>query len=348
MLNRVRDFRYQEIKNWKPLVSLRESYRRESAFRNAVLVATCLLAVLFGYSVINGSLGGISPGRIDPNMAAADRGLGESTLGTRDGVSVAGTTPSAEVDARTREVGAASARPTLADQQELAGSHRFNSGDMTSGSTARSASNESLVTPSQQVNLGRLPIPSSGNQQGLRTVGFQETGTASSQETNADGRVSTDSRAISPMTAYVSRIAVCDVQQILSPELTLFADELAAKSEQQLRQEQMTVYQNAARFSDVEIFVLQKLFEQKKQQEIAILKDEVAAYRALLEDEIQRLADQVADTYEFEIVLAGDDVLSYTQANDITAIVNQAWLQQKQAEAQARIQDRGGRNLLPR
>ncbi|MBL8891956.1 MAG: hypothetical protein JNL67_18415 [Planctomycetaceae bacterium] len=58
MLNRVRDFRYEDIKNWKPLVSLRESYRKESAVRNLlVLLAVCVFAVLFGFSIINGTWG---------------------------------------------------------------------------------------------------------------------------------------------------------------------------------------------------------------------------------------------------------------------------------------------------
>lgn len=54
MLERVKDFRYEEIKNWKPIVSLRESYRRENSLVNVSLVITCLVALLLGYGFISG------------------------------------------------------------------------------------------------------------------------------------------------------------------------------------------------------------------------------------------------------------------------------------------------------
>lgn len=54
MLERVKDFRYEEIKNWKPIVSLRESYRRENTLVNVSLVVTCVVALLLGYGFISG------------------------------------------------------------------------------------------------------------------------------------------------------------------------------------------------------------------------------------------------------------------------------------------------------
>lgn len=78
MLNRVRDFRYEDIKNWKPLVSLRESYRKESAVRNLVLLVVCVFAILFGFSIINGSWGTINkPG---PQADAGNDELGAPKL----------------------------------------------------------------------------------------------------------------------------------------------------------------------------------------------------------------------------------------------------------------------------
>lgn len=54
MLERVKDFRYEEIKNWKPIVSLRESYRRENSLRTLTLIPICILAVLVGYAFLSG------------------------------------------------------------------------------------------------------------------------------------------------------------------------------------------------------------------------------------------------------------------------------------------------------
>lgn len=54
MLERVRDFRYEEIKNWKPIVSLRESYRRENSLRSGTLILTCFFSIAFFYALISG------------------------------------------------------------------------------------------------------------------------------------------------------------------------------------------------------------------------------------------------------------------------------------------------------
>lgn len=75
MLNRVRDFRYEDIKNWKPLVSLRESYRKESAVRNLVLLVVCVFAVLFGYSCINGTWGTINKPVQQADATNGERGV---------------------------------------------------------------------------------------------------------------------------------------------------------------------------------------------------------------------------------------------------------------------------------
>ena len=56
MLERVKDFRYEEIKNWKPLVSLRESYQKENALKNGLLVAVIFLAILVGFAVVSGGV----------------------------------------------------------------------------------------------------------------------------------------------------------------------------------------------------------------------------------------------------------------------------------------------------
>lgn len=56
MLERVKDFRYEEIKNWKPIVSLRESYARENALKSYSLYLMVPAVVLLGYLVLTGGL----------------------------------------------------------------------------------------------------------------------------------------------------------------------------------------------------------------------------------------------------------------------------------------------------
>jgi Skp family chaperone for outer membrane proteins len=79
---------------------------------------------------------------------------------------------------------------------------------------------------------------------------------------------------------------------------------------------------------------LQKLFEQKKELAIVQIRERVSQYRELAERELRSLADQMATEYNFDVVLTADQVLSFTQANDITRLVKQVWDERRQNQVQ--------------
>jgi len=84
----------------------------------------------------------------------------------------------------------------------------------------------------------------------------------------------------------------------------------------------------------VQILILQKLFEQKKELAIVQIRERVSQYRELAERELRSLADQMATEYNFDVVLTADQVLSFTQANDITRLVKQVWDERRQNQVQ--------------
>jgi len=286
MLNRVRDFRYEEIKNWKPLVSLRESYRKESGIRNLILVATCVFAILVGYSVINGSLR--FTGTAAPATTHAPTKIAPQTAAT------------SALAAESRAVQAGQVESPRARTTEL------------------SQNTESLG--------GIAPIPTIDQRGRHVPTSFQETRFAT--PTAQDRGTPTSSAARGP------RLAVCDVQRILATELANYAANLSLTSENELRAEQASIYQSASQFDDVQILILQKLFEQKKELAIVQIRERVSQYRELAERELRSLADQMATEYNFDVVLTADQVLSFTQANDITRLVKQVWDERRQNQVQ--------------
>jgi Skp family chaperone for outer membrane proteins len=286
MLNRVRDFRYEEIKNWKPLVSLRESYRKESGVRNLILVATCVVAILVGYSVINGSLRFTGAAR----QQTAQEPAKILPLAASTGASVA--QPRAALDGQ-----------------------------------AESARVRTTELPQGTESMGGIaPIPTIDQRGRHMATSFQETrsATPTAQER---GAVATGS-------VRGPRIAVCDVQRILANELANYAANLTLTSENELRAEQASIYDRASQFDDVQILILQKLFEQKKELAILQIRERVAQYRELAERELRSLADQIATEYNFDVVLTADQVLSFTPANDITRLVRQVWDERRQNQVQ--------------
>ena len=286
MLNRVRDFRYEEIKNWKPLVSLRESYRKESGIRNLILVATCVFAILVGYSVINGSLR--FTGTAAPATTHAPQKIAPQTAAT------------SALAAESRAVQAGQVESPRARTTEL---------------------------PQNTESLGGIaPIPTIDQRGRHVPTSFQETRFAT--PTAQDRGTSTSGAARGP------RIAVCDVQRILATELANYAANLSLTSENELRAEQASIYQSASQFDDVQILILQKLFEQKKELAIVQIRERVSQYRELAERELRSLADQMATEYNFDVVLTADQVLSFTQANDITRLVKQVWDERRQNQVQ--------------
>lgn len=275
MLNRVRDFRYEDIKNWKPLVSLRESYRKESAVRNMILFATCVFAIVVGYSVINGTL------RFSNKTA-------DAATGDVSGAILSTGKPPKETD------------------------------------PSPPATNANLVTDDK----GIRPLPGVLNRDGHRPASYVEPS------------VPTDVRSTETSTSQSTavrnpRIAVCDVQLILAAELAAYSNELVQASEQQLFTEQESIRQGVAQLSDVELLILQKLFEQKKNLAVNEIREQLRQYRELADRELQAIADQIAQQYDFDLVVTTDHVLSFTQSNDITRIVKQKWDQRRQSQAQA-------------
>lgn len=289
MLNRVRDFRYEEIKNWKPLVSLRESYRKESGVRNLILVATCIFAILVGYSVINGSLRFTAATPTNPSDPPAKI----APLAGSGGARVASTAP-------TRAATEGSPEAPRTGETELRGN------------------TDGLV--------GIEPIPTIDSRGRHLPTSFQEARAATTTGQDRAPASTTVSRG--------PRIAVCDIQRILANELANYASNLSLTSENELRAEQASIYDRAGQFDDVQILILQKLFEQKKELAVVQIRDRVRQYRELAERELRSLADQMATEYNFEVVLTADQVLSFTQANDITRLVKQVWDERRQNQVQ--------------
>ncbi len=290
MLNRVRDFRYEEIKNWKPLVSLRESYRKESGVRNLILVATCVFAILVGYSVINGSL----------------RFTGAAPQQT------------AQEPAKILPLAAATGAPVAQSRAAVDGQ-------------AESPRVRTTELPLGTESLGGItPIPTIDQRGRHMPTSFQET--RSSGPTSQQRGAPTSGSVRGP------RIAVCDVQRILANELANYAANLTLTSENELRAEQASIYDRASQFDDVQILILQKLFEQKKELAIVQIRERVAQYRELAERELRSLADQMATEYNFDVVLTADQVLSFTQTNDITRLVKQVWDERRQNQIQTNQQ----------
>jgi Skp family chaperone for outer membrane proteins len=293
MLNRVRDFRYEEIKNWKPLVSLRESYRKESAIKNMILLATCILAILIGYSVINGSLritGRPSP--IAQQGAAANTPAGEAAV-----------------------------RAALPQ-------------DLTEASRSR------VGETADRDATGIAQIPTFGTRGSLQQVNYQK---AATDLPNSNPEVAQRSSGIAaPATMGRLRVAVCDVQRIINTELTNYAASLATESERELRAEKESLYERSQHFTDVEVLILQKLFEQKKKLAVVEIRQRVQQYRELADRQLRVIADRVADESGFDLVLTADQVLSYTQPADITRQVSELWMEQRQIQAQRERQNRLG------
>jgi len=293
MLNRVRDFRYEEIKNWKPLVSLRESYRKESAIKNMILLATCILAILIGYSVINGSLR--ITGRPSP---IAQQGAAANT-----------------------PAGAAAVRAALPQ-------------DLTEASRSR------VGETAERDATGIAQIPTFGTRGSLQQVNYQK---AATDLPNSNPEVAQRSSGIAaPATMGRLRVAVCDVQRIINTELTNYAASLATESERELRAEQESLYERSQHFTDVEVLILQKLFEQKKKLAVVEIRQRVQQYRELADRQLRVIADRVADESGFDLVLTADQVLSYTQPADITRQVSELWMEQRQIQAQRERQNRLG------
>jgi Skp family chaperone for outer membrane proteins len=303
MLNRVRDFRYDEIKNWKPLVSLRESYRKESALKNLVLVATCIFAILIGYSLINGSL----------RITAAPPAQG-AAVANSSGDAV-----------REREVTAAA----TATPNPLAG---------VSGTDS----------------AGIAQIPTWGTRGGLQQATFQNPvpdnrdgrladGAVPGSDVQSGGQSSGQSGGANPARPTArARIAVCDVQIIINSELAAYAESLAMESQRALQAERESLYAQSQHFSDVEVLILQKLFEQKKQLAVVQIGQQLQQYRELVDRQLRAIADRVAAEYNFDLVVTADQVLSFTQPADITRLVNDLWLEQRQLQAQRDRQNRLG------
>lgn len=286
MLNRVRDFRYEEIKNWKPLVSLRESYRKESGVRNLILFATCVFAILVGYSVINGSL----------------RFTGAAPQQT------------AQEPAKILPLAAATGAPVAQSRAALDGQ-------------AESPRARTTQLPLGPESLGGIaPIPTI-DQRGRHLP-------ASFQETRSATPVAQERGPLATGSVRGPQIAVCDVQRILANELANYAADLTLTSENELRAEQASIYDRASQFDEVQILLLQKLFEQKKVLAMLQIRERVAQYRELAERELRSLADQMATEYNFDVVLTADQVLSFTQANDITRLVKQVWDDRRQNQVQ--------------
>lgn len=279
MLNRVRDFRYEDIKNWKPLVSLRESYRKESAVRNMILFATCVFAIVVGYSVINGTL------RFSNKTA-------EAATGDISGASPSTGKPPKETEA------------------------------------SPPATNANLMTEDK----GIRPLPGVFNRDGHRPASYVEP----SIQTDVRSTPTPTSTSTSQNTAIRNpRIAVCNVQLILAAELAAYSNELVQASEQQLFTEQEWIRQGVAQLTEVEQLILQKLFEQKKNLAVNEIREQMRQYRELADRELQVIADQIAQQYDFDLVVTTDHVLSFTQSNDITRIVKQKWDQRRQSQAQS-------------
>ncbi|MDP1563556.1 MAG: hypothetical protein Q8M16_19420 [Pirellulaceae bacterium] len=274
MLNRVRDFRYEDIKNWKPLVSLRESYRKESAVRNMILFATCIFAIIVGYSAINGTL------RF--SNKTADAATGDSS-----GAGLSTGKPLKESD------------------------------------PSPPAINANLVTDDKEIR----PLPAAPNRGNHRPASYVE------PSVQADPR-STPTSTSQSTTVRNPRIAVCDVQLILAAELAAYSNELVQTSEQQLFTEQEWIRQNVAQFTEVEVLILQKLFEQKKNLAVNEIREQMRQYRESADRELQVIADQIAQQGDFDLVVTTDHVLSFTQSNDITRIVKHKWDQRRQNQAQ--------------
>jgi Skp family chaperone for outer membrane proteins len=284
MLNRVRDFRYEDIKNWKPLVSLRDSYRNESGIRGLILVAVCILSVLVGYSVINGNL------RFANRDAAAGDSAGVSGIGTKS---------------QTAQTHHASQLPK-------------------SGAIAD--------PPSRMANFGAdsqeiRPLPSAQNRVNHRPANFVETG-------RQDEGFATPATTSGKITGRSLRIAVCDVQLVLSQEIAAYTNELVQTSERQLFAEQEAVRQSVAQLTDVELVILQKLFEQKKELAIHEIRERVRQYRELADRELQAIADRIAEEQDYDLVVTTDHMLSFTQSSDITRSVKLLWDQRRQSQAQ--------------
>ncbi|MBL8853744.1 MAG: hypothetical protein JNK57_07215 [Planctomycetaceae bacterium] len=272
MLNRVRDFRYEDIKNWKPLVSLRESYRKESAVRNMILLATCVFAVLVGYSVINGTL------KIT-NASSGSEAEDDTAASLQQPKSV-----------------------------EESGVSPF-------------ANTANLLTDEKSVR----PLPVLPNRDS-RPASYVE---SSKQESSSTQNPSSSRTIVSG-----SRIAVCDVQLILAAELAALSNKLVQDAESQLFAEQETVRQSVPHLTELEVVILQKLFEQKKGLATNEIRERMRQYRELADRDMQVIADQVADEYGFDLVVTTDHVLSFTQATDITRVVKQIWDQRRQSQAQ--------------
>ncbi len=275
MLNRVRDFRYEDIKNWKPLVSLRESYRKESAVRNMILFATCIFAVLVGYSVINGTL------RI-----------------TNNGVAETGAGGNSDVDR--------SAQKTTNETM-----------------TSPPARNANLVADDQAIR----PLLPSPNRDGHRPASYEAPVVQSEMNST---QVATSQKT----TIRTPRIAVCQVQMVLEQELEAYSNKLTQTSENQLFEEREWLRQNAAQLSDGEVLILQKLFEQKKELAIQEIRERIRLFRELKVRELQVIADEIAQEFDYDLVVTTDHVLSFTQPSDITRDIKKIWDQRRQNQAQ--------------
>jgi hypothetical protein len=288
MLNRVRDFRYEDIKNWKPLVSLRESYRKESAVRNLILWAVCIFAILVGYSIISGTLQFTNKSAEQAKGSTADEDLGLL-------------------------------RP-LKEQDD-------------SGEKFPTRSSAFLVDG--QGAQGNKTAPVNGTRGNHLPANYEEASSST--------LVTTDAK--SPQTTVrVPRIAICDVKRILASELAAYADQLVQTSEQQLAAEQKTVYENAAKLSEIELLLLQKLFEQKKELAVREIRERLQQYRELAEQNLRVIADAMAQEYDFELVITADHALSFPAANDITSVVQQEWALQRRTQAQLQQQNNFPRN----
>ncbi len=313
MLNRVRDFRYEDVKNWKPLVSLRESYRRENGIRNFVLFGICILSVLFAYSVISGSI----------------RFSGKPT---------AARTP--ETNPQTPNGDVARNSAPLPSQQTQDARHASD----TRQASAQQSSDTRTPSSAPNVPISEMPIRSGGNMQAAKIpvvgapprtqtnpnqlVDYQQDRSSSTNQTaRTDAARSSVSR---------SKIAVCDVQRIVNRDVAALTDELIAAAEMDLRDHQAKVYNSAAQFSDADLFILEGLFEQKKAIAAAQIRESTRQYRAAIEQQLRSIADRIAVEYHFDLVLTTDQVLSFTDTSDITAAVQQAWALQRQNQQTAR------------
>lgn len=291
MLERVRDFRYEDIRNWKPLVSLRESYRKESGLRNVILVATILLAILFGFALINGSIN-VSHGK--------NQGTGDGTSTATDAVEHAsGRSPVSN--------GTTADRLALERNAAGLGQKQFSG----------------ISAPASQ-------IPAVAGFPESQQAQYMQASERNPSRSNASGGLLVAGGHASPNLAS-ARVAIFSPEVLVGAQQQDYRNELIRQANAELQDDQEKALSYSAELTQFEVELLRLMYEQKKELAPLQLQEKMRIFEADIRRQIHPIVVDVATRLGFDVVLPSDSVLAYSDAVDITAQVQQALERQNSA-----------------